>query len=259
MSQSLVQSLIASPRAICHVGHARYTDDHQQSETVTPSARLLYLIDGKLDYHYPTHIHQYHAGQIWLVPQLMRRHWRVCCKRAELIWVEFVHLLPVNLNLSFEPVVADALDQALFERLAQCGDTSLIEQPSLLELLLVRYAIKAKQGTATDGMHVHPAVSQVLHWLSRQLDQPIAIDKLHEQAQLSANHFRKLFKQATDMNPTQYVQMLRLRKARYLLVTTSLSIQEVGYAVGYEDPLHFSKQYRQCWGVSPKQDRASTP
>ncbi len=261
MSLNLAQSLLSCPRAVCYVGDATYKRGHVLRETVTPSARLLLLTKGKLAYHYPTGEVSYRKGDLWLVPQLTRRHWQVVSQSVQMVWVEFVHLLPVNDHISTQAVRANDLDHALFDRVIDCWSTNdstrLLEINSLLQTLLVRYALAVdSDATETESVR-HPSIGKVLKWLSANFEKTDAIEQLHEQARLSANHFRKVFKQATDMSPTQYVQMLRLRKARFLLLTTDKSVQEVGFAVGYADPMHFSRQYRQCWGISPKQDRAS--
>lgn len=261
MSLNLARSLVTCPRAVCHVGDARYPKDHQLKQTVTPSARLLLLVQGKLAYHYPTGVHQYRTGDLWLVPQLMRRHWQVMSRSARLIWVEFVHLLPLHVNISSQAVKASDLDIMMLQRIATCFVTknasAQLEVDSLLQSLLVRYALNVDTKADRELGGVHPAIAKVLSWLSNHVDATVEMNQLHDQARLSANHFRKLFKQTTDMSPTQYVQMLRLRKSRYLVLTTDMSVQEVGFASGYEDPQHFSRQYRQCWGVSPKMDRLS--
>lgn len=263
MSLNLAQALVSCPHAVCHACDARYEKDHQLKETVTPSARLLLLVEGKLAYHYASGMVTYQAGDLWLVPQLTRRHWNVVSRTARLLWVEFVHLLPLHVEISNHATRMTELDQLLCEQIVTCwqegGHRATLQITPMLQTLLSRYALNVPELHSADTALRHPAISKVLSWLASNLDKPIAIDMLHEQARLSANHFRKLFKQATDMSPTQYVQMLRLRKARYLLLTTDKTVQEVGFAVGYEDPLHFSKQYRNCWGISPKQDRASTP
>ncbi|HAI11709.1 MAG TPA: hypothetical protein DCM28_08390 [Phycisphaerales bacterium] len=261
MSLNLAQTLLACPRVVCHVGDARYSKDHQLKQTVTPSARLLLLVQGKLAYHYPTGVHEYRSGDLWLVPQLMRRHWQVLSRSARLIWVEFVHLLPLHVNISKQAFKASELDTVMFQRIATCFEekdaSTQLESDSLLGSLLVRYALNVQLVTDNRQDGTHPAIAKVLNWLSSHMEEPVVMDQLHQQARLSANHFRKLFKQTTGMSPTQYVQMLRLRKARYLVLTTDKNIQEVGFASGYDDPQHFSRQYRQCWGVSPMMDRLS--
>ncbi|MAX23168.1 MAG: hypothetical protein CMJ19_01590 [Phycisphaeraceae bacterium] len=261
MSLNLAQSLLSSPRAVCYVGDATYKQGHVLRETVTPSARLLLLTRGKLAYHYPSGEVSYRKGDLWLVPQLTRRRWQVVSPSVQMVWVEFVHLLPVHDHISTQAMRADELDHALFGRVIDCWSTNdstrLLEINSLLQTLLVRYALAVDSNAVKTESMRHPSIGNVLKWLSANFDKTDAIERLHEQARLSANHFRKVFKQATDMSPTQYVQMLRLRKARFLLLTTDKSVQEVGFAVGYADPMHFSRQYRQCWGISPKQDRAS--
>ncbi|MFG0250539.1 MAG: helix-turn-helix domain-containing protein [Phycisphaeraceae bacterium JB051] len=261
MSLNLAQSLLSSPRAVCYVGDAKHPRGHVLRETVTPSARLLLLTKGKLAYHYPTGEVQYRKGDLWLVPQLTRRRWQVVSASVRMLWVEFVHLLPIHDHISTHAMRAEDLDHALFDRVIGCWSTNdstrLLEINSLLQTLLVRYALAVDSDVHNTASGRHPSIGKVLKWLSTNFEKADVIDGLHEQANLSANHFRKVFKQATDMSPTQYVQMLRLRKARFLLLTTDKSVQEVGFMVAYADPMHFSRQYRQCWGISPKQDRAS--
>jgi AraC-like DNA-binding protein len=260
MSLNLAQSLLSSPRAVCFVGNAAYGQGHQLRETVTPSARLLLITRGELAYQYPTGEVRYRKGDLWLVPQLTRRRWQVVSKTVHMVWVEFVHLLPVNDHVSQHAVKAGELDVAMFDRIVDCwsgNDSSrLLEINSLLQTLLVRYALEVQRDETDHVLIRHPAIDKAIKWLTVNFEKNDAIDNLHDKARLSPNHFRKCFKQATDMSPTQYVQMLRLRKARFLLLTTDKSVQEVGYAVGYADPMHFSRQYRLCWGISPKQDRA---
>jgi YesN/AraC family two-component response regulator len=48
---------------------------------------------------------------------------------------------------------------------------------------------------------------------------------------------------------------LRIRYACRLLDTTTLTVREVGYRVGYEDPYYFSRMFRKLMGLSPRQYR----
>ncbi|WP_240543585.1 helix-turn-helix domain-containing protein [Spirosoma foliorum] len=55
----------------------------------------------------------------------------------------------------------------------------------------------------------------------------------------------------TGMPIVRYVRMLRLGKAKELLTSTELNISEVAYAVGFDDPKYFSRQFSDEFGVSP--------
>jgi len=66
--------------------------------------------------------------------------------------------------------------------------------------------------------------------------------------------FRKL-KALTGKNPTQYIRSLRLRQALELLQTTRLSVSEVAYRVGFNDPNYFSRAFQKAYGTVPTEVR----
>ena len=57
------------------------------------------------------------------------------------------------------------------------------------------------------------------------------------------------------MTVSEYVQKTRIRNAQSLLRDTNISIQEVSYSVGIDDPLYFSKTFRKLVGLSPRDYR----
>jgi AraC family transcriptional regulator len=56
---------------------------------------------------------------------------------------------------------------------------------------------------------------------------------------LSESHLQQLFKHTVGMSPIQYLQDLRLEKARELLEDSFLQIREIGFQVGMSDQSHF--------------------
>jgi transcriptional regulator GlxA family with amidase domain len=98
--------------------------------------------------------------------------------------------------------------------------------------------------------------------MHRRLGQPLSIRALATHVNLSASRFRHLFVNQTGCAPGQYLQRLRLRRARLLIERTFLSVKEVMALVGYNDPSHFSRDFRRCHGVPPSELRgtdAATP
>jgi AraC-like DNA-binding protein len=68
---------------------------------------------------------------------------------------------------------------------------------------------------------------------------------------LSPSRFRELFRAQTGMGPEEYLQRLRLRRARLLIERTFLTVEEVMGLVGYNDPNHFSREFRREHVVAP--------
>jgi len=72
---------------------------------------------------------------------------------------------------------------------------------------------------------------------------------------VSRRQIERLFKRHLDRAPTKYYLELRLRRARELLLQTSMSIMDITTACGFQSPPHFSKCYRSLYGYPPSAER----
>ena len=96
-------------------------------------------------------------------------------------------------------------------------------------------------------------INKCLAFIEENLDTP-----LHEVADkfyFNPSYLSSLIKKKRGMTFCQYVHYLRLNKARLLLKSTRLRVQEVAKRVGYHDSRYFSRVFRKENGVSPIQYR----
>jgi AraC family transcriptional regulator, arabinose operon regulatory protein len=87
--------------------------------------------------------------------------------------------------------------------------------------------------------------------IQRHLAEPLTVPQLANRVNLSPSRFRDLFSAQTGIGPVEYLQRLRLRRARLLIERTFLTVKEVMALVGYNDPSHFSRDFRRYHGVTP--------
>ena len=73
---------------------------------------------------------------------------------------------------------------------------------------------------------------------------------------MSASSFHDHFKSVTGTTPLQYQKDLRLIEARTMLADGSQSVSGVAFAVGYESPTHFTRDYSRKFGLPPSRDAA---
>lgn len=71
-------------------------------------------------------------------------------------------------------------------------------------------------------------------------------------AQLGTLH--RHFHALTGMSPIQYQKYLRLHEARRLMLRSDLDVGSTAFAVGYESPTQFIREYRRLFGAPPLRD-----
>lgn len=116
----------------------------------------------------------------------------------------------------------------------------------LLALLLVKRGERARETAGSVQK-----VAETIIYMSERLHEPLRVAAFARMANLSAPHFAKLFKDQTGCSPRDYLHLLRIHKACQLLRGSSLNVKEISARVGYQDPFHFSRQFKAFEGVSP--------
>src|SRR6476646_5636963 len=87
---------------------------------------------------------------------------------------------------------------------------------------------------------------------------PLSIDELARAVNLSPAHLRRLFQRELGRSPARMWRELRLDHARHLLQTSFLTVKEVMAAAGWNDPSHFSREFKRRFGQSPRDLRATS-
>lgn len=106
---------------------------------------------------------------------------------------------------------------------------------------------------ATADSHLNQisrAIARIRHGFHEQL----RIDEVAAAAGMSASSLHAHFKAVTRMTPLEYQKQLRLQEARRLMLAAGTSAGAAGFAVGYDSPSQFSREYRRLFGAPPRQD-----
>ena len=82
-------------------------------------------------------------------------------------------------------------------------------------------------------------------------DQPLDLTEISKQACLSQYHFLRLFRDAFETTPRQYLIKRRIDKAKELLRTPSLSVTEICFEVGFQSLGSFSSLFHKSVGQAP--------
>lgn len=95
-------------------------------------------------------------------------------------------------------------------------------------------------------------VETLRKYILDHLDQPITVESLSEFTSLSTSRLAHRFKKNFGVSPRTYVENARLEKAKRLLTSGECrTVKEAAYAVGFSDPLNFSRRFHHHYGFTP--------
>jgi AraC-like DNA-binding protein len=149
--------------------------------------------------------------------------------------------------------------QRLIDLLAEPKDipilAPIIQREISYRLLVGDQGARLRQ-MASAGSQSHQ-IARAIDWLKGNFTQPLRIDDLATQVNMSTSTFHHHFRALTAMSPLQYQKWLRLNEARRLMLTERLDATTAAFQVGYESPSQFSREYSRLFGVPPLRDITS--
>jgi transcriptional regulator GlxA family with amidase domain len=88
-------------------------------------------------------------------------------------------------------------------------------------------------------------------WIAENLSSPNPVAQMTERSGLKPRTFARRFREATNYQPIDYVQNLRIESAKNKLELENTSIEEISFQVGYEDPASFRRLFKRKVGIAP--------
>jgi two-component system response regulator YesN len=98
-------------------------------------------------------------------------------------------------------------------------------------------------------------IEEVCHYLGENYMNEIYLDNIACMEGFSRFYFSKLFKQCKGINFIDYLTMIRIDKSKELLKNPRLSVKDISYSVGYNDPNYYTSVFKKKEGISPTEYR----
>ncbi len=98
-------------------------------------------------------------------------------------------------------------------------------------------------------------VESTIDFMKNNLDISLKVNEIANNFNYSPSHFFTLFKQSTGYSPIHYFNNLKIQKTCQYLSFTDMSVKEISFALGYNDPLYFSRLFKKTMSMSPLQYR----
>ena len=110
---------------------------------------------------------------------------------------------------------------------------------------------KTTGGTRLRDFYIKEAIT----YIEQNFQNDISIEDIAVSCGLNRSYFGKIFREEMGKSPQEFLISYRMTKATELLKITRLSIADIGNGVGYPNQLHFSRAFKNVYGISPRQWR----
>lgn len=261
---------LCSPLLVTAVGHYRF---HTAAliETNRPNGRgdyqLLYVNEGKL--------HAYIDGKERLIKKggllLFRPHEAQVYKyyaaeKPETFWIHFTGCDVPNLLARAEiPEKGNVFSlesasdvQWLFMhmikelRFRRKNYDEILKTDLLQLFLLLNRSLEENTSLDSDALN---EIELAIYYFNENYNTNISIKEYASKRHISACWFNRIFKQATNVTPMQYIIDLRILNATNLLGSTNHTVSQIAAIVGYDDAYYFSRLFKNHVGNSPTEYR----
>lgn len=168
----------------------------------------------------------------------------------------FYHLIGKN---SFEPrtVIPSEERNQLFERIIRY--VSMIKNPDAVTYAnncLYSYLSSFKNSIFTSPDHeTNDIVESCIKLMRENIDKNLNLFEIAQMMDVSISYLSSLFKEKVHDSPYNYYIFLKTQRACYLLWNTTLNVKAIAAQLGYDDPYHFSRLFKNVMGLSPRQFR----
>lgn len=160
--------------------------------------------------------------------------------------------------LAVHPVGPDLFDAAsrllrLLDRPNSIPALAPLVQREILYHLLIGPQGPMLRHAASGDSHLGQ-VSRAIGWIRRHAHERLRICDVANTARMSVSSLHHHFKRITGLTPLQFQKQLRLQEARQMMIAEGVGAGSAGFAVGYDSPSQFSREYRRLFGAPPRAD-----
>lgn len=255
---------------LVHCGHHKCPPNYSYDHKIPNEYHLHFVLNGKGTIETNGILHTVQKDDIFVIQKDIP--FKYCSDQHdpwEYIWVTFDgtqaenYLNYAGLTASTPVIPSVVPTKAYFPTVQKILDTN--ELTFANEIKRVGYLFKilgnlieAQNTLKTAGKKYDYSsdayVEYALQYIKYNYDR-ITVNDIAKYIGINRSYLTSIFKKKLSVPPQQYLMHYKLKKAEALITNTTLPIQDIATKVGYDNPLTFSKMFKQTYGLSPRNYR----
>lgn len=133
----------------------------------------------------------------------------------------------------------------------------MMRSRELVNFFTQLYLVRAIEQSGS--YHIPSYISDMHHRFSTAYNEPYSLDELALEYDVNKFRLCREFAKYYEYTPIQYLNLIRINKAKELLLNTDEKIVNISQMVGIENPNHFIRLFKEKTGVTPLTYRKETP
>ena len=131
------------------------------------------------------------------------------------------------------------------------GLTNALRRNGQLQIFLSLIAESARPQDRPEEDKANQYVKRAVEFIQRNYCNPVKVTDVADYVCINRSYLYTLFEHSMGMSPQQFLTAFRLTRAAELLAVTQLPVESIALSCGYNDPLVFTKAFKQMKGMAP--------
>ncbi len=229
---------------------------------------VYYMKEGSCSYFIDNKSYEVRAGDFILIPEgvihktiyskSLYTRWLLNCS-TDSIPKGVLPLIPNMIYLYRNPDIVKDFEYIYEKIMSEYAGSGIFKDEilsCLIHELFYLFARNSEHRAKVETGNIF--VEQTVKYIQENYASEITLPAMARMRSVSPEHLSRTFKKETGFGFSEYLTLVRLQKAEYMLKNEpGKSVSDVAYACGFNDSNYFSDKYKKAYGVSPSRTRKS--